>query len=83
MAADEVDGDARSKGALEILLNSQDLYPALDGVAPLIMQTYSVAGWRVINRREVTHALRMIVGGARGILCSTLCTRGESVASRN
>ena len=27
------------------------------------MQTYSVAGCRVINRREVTHALRMIAGG--------------------
>ena len=27
------------------------------------MQTYSVAGWRVINRREATHALRVIVGG--------------------
>ena len=27
------------------------------------MQTYSVAGWRVTNRREATHALRMIVGG--------------------
>ena len=27
------------------------------------MQTYSVAGWRVINRREATHALCVIVGG--------------------
>ena len=27
------------------------------------MQTYSVAGWRVINRREAIHALRVIVGG--------------------
>ena len=62
MAADGVDGDVRSKGALEILLDLLDLYPALDGAAPL-MQMYSVAGWRVINRREATHALRMIVGG--------------------
>ena len=62
MAADGVDGDVRSKGALEILLDLLDLYPTLDGAAPL-MQMYSVAGWRVINRREATHALRMIVGG--------------------
>ena len=27
------------------------------------MQTYSVAGWRVITRREAIHALRMVVGG--------------------
>ena len=27
------------------------------------MQTYSVAGWRVINSREAIHALRVIVGG--------------------
>ena len=58
-----VDGDVRSKGALEILLDLLDLYPTLEGAAPL-MQTYSVAEWRVINRREATHALRMIVGGA-------------------
>ena len=61
-AADGVEGDARSKGALEILLDLLDLYPTLDGAAPL-MQTYSVAGWRVINRTEATHALRVIVGG--------------------
>ena len=61
-AADGVEGDVRSKGALEILLDLLDLYPTLDGAAPL-MQTYSVAGWRVINRREATHALRVIVGG--------------------
>ena len=47
---------------LEILLDLPDLYPTLDAAAPL-MQTYSVAGWRVINRREPTHALRAIVGG--------------------
>ena len=61
-AADGVDGDIRSKGALEILLDLLDLYPTLDGAAPL-MQTYSVVGWRVINRRETTHALRVIVAG--------------------
>ena len=62
-AEDGVDGGVRSKGALEILLDLLDLYPTLDGAAPL-MQTYSVAGWRVINRREAsTHALRVIVGG--------------------
>ena len=61
-AADGVEGDVRSKGALEILLDLLDLYPTLDGAAPL-MPTYSVAGWRVINRREATHALRVIVGG--------------------
>ena len=61
-AVDGVDGDIRSRGALEILLDLLDLYPTLDGAAPL-MQTYSVAGWRVINRREATHALRVIVGG--------------------
>ena len=27
------------------------------------MQTYSVAEWKVINSREDTHALRIIVGG--------------------
>ena len=42
-AADGVDGGVRSKGALEILLDLLDLYPTLDGAAPL-MQTYSVAG---------------------------------------
>ena len=57
-----VDGDVRSKGALEILLDLLDLYLTLEGAAPL-MQTYSVAGWRVMNRMEATHALRMIVGG--------------------
>ena len=61
-AADVVDGDVRSKGMLEILLDLLDLYPTLDEAAPL-MQTYSVAGWRVINRREATHALSVIVGG--------------------
>ena len=61
-AADGVEGDVRNKGALEILLDLLDLYPTLDGAAPL-MQTYSVAGWRVINRREATHPLRVIVGG--------------------
>ena len=61
-AADGVDGGVMSEGALEILLDLLDLYPTLDGAAPL-MQTYSVAGWRVINRREATHALRVIVGG--------------------
>ena len=63
VAADGVDGDVRSKGALEILHDLLELYLTLDGAAPL-MQTYSVAGWRVINRRETTHALRMIVAGA-------------------
>ena len=61
-AADGVEGDVRSKGALKILLDLLDLYPTLDGAAPL-MQTYSVAGWRVINRREAIHALRVIVDG--------------------
>ena len=61
-AADGVEGDVRRKEVLEILLDLLDLYPTLDGAAPL-MQTYSVAGWRVINRREATHALRVIVGG--------------------
>ena len=60
-AADGVNGGVRSKGALEILLDLLDLYPTLDGAAPL-MQTYSVAGSRVINCREATHALRVIVG---------------------
>ena len=61
-AADVVSGDVRNKGALEILLDLLDLYPTLDGAAPL-MPTYYVAGWRVINRREATHALRVIVRG--------------------
>ena len=47
---------------LEILLDLLDLYPTLDGAAPL-MQTYSVAGYRVVNRSEATHTLRMIVDG--------------------
>ena len=55
-------GDVRSKGALEILLDLLDLYLTLDGAAPL-MSIYYIAGWRVINRREATHALRVIVGG--------------------
>ena len=50
-AADGVHKGVRSKGALEILLDFLDLYPTLDGAAPL-MQMYSVAGWWVINRRE-------------------------------
>ena len=62
VAADGVDGHVRSKGALEILLDLLELYSTLDGAAPL-MPTYSVVGWRVTNRREATHALRMIVGG--------------------
>ena len=37
------DEDVRSKGMLEILLDLLDVYPALDGAAPL-MQMYSVAG---------------------------------------
>ena len=61
-AADGVDEDVRSKEPLEILLDLLDLHPTLEGAAPL-MQTYSVAGWRVNNRREATHALRMIEGG--------------------
>ena len=61
MVVNGVDGNVRSKGALEILLDLLELYPTLDGAAPL-MQTYFVAGCRVINRREATHALRMIVG---------------------
>ena len=61
-AADGVEGDFRGKGALEIMLDLMELYLTLDGAAPL-MPTYSVAGWRVINRREATHALRVIVGG--------------------
>ena len=63
MAVDRVDGDVRSKGALEILLDLLDIYPTLDGAAPL-MQTYSIAGWRVVNYNKATHAWRMIVGGA-------------------
>ena len=63
-AADGVDGGVRSEGALEILLDLLDLYPTLDGAAPL-MQMYSVAGWRVINRREATHALRVVGGVVR------------------
>ena len=62
VAADGVNGGFRSKGALEILLHLMDLYPALDGAAPL-MQTYSIAGCGVINRKEVTYTLPMIVGG--------------------
>ena len=61
-AADGVEGNIRSKGALEISLDLLDLFLNLDGAAPL-MQTYSVAGWRVINQREATHALRVTVGG--------------------
>ena len=44
VAADRVNGDVRSKGALEILLDLLEFYLALDGAAPL-MQTYSAAGW--------------------------------------
>ena len=40
---DGIDEDVRSKGVLEILLVLLDLYPTLDGAAPL-MQMYSVAG---------------------------------------
>ena len=64
VAADGVDGHVRNKGALEILLDLLELYPTLDGTAPL-MPTYSVVGWRVTNRKEATHALRMIVDGVR------------------
>ena len=61
MDGDRVDGDVRSKGVLEIMLDLLDLYSTVDGMVPL-MQTYSVAGWRVFNRREATHALHMIEG---------------------
>ena len=43
VVADGDDEDVRSKG-LDILLDLLDVYPTLDGAAPLIMQTYSVAG---------------------------------------
>ena len=43
VVADGVDEDVRSKGVLEILLDLLDVYPTLDGAAPL-MQTYSVPG---------------------------------------
>ena len=43
VVADGDDEDVRSKGMLEILLDLLDVYPTLDGAAPL-MQTYSVAG---------------------------------------
>ena len=49
------------KGARDLARFAGDL-PALDGAAPL-MQTYSIAVWRIINRREATHALQMILGG--------------------
>ena len=55
-------GISEVKGCLGILLDLLDLYPTLDGAAPF-MQMYSVAGKGVVNRSEVTHALRMIVGG--------------------
>ena len=61
VAADGADGDVRSKGTLEILLDLLELYPTLDGAAPFI-QTYFVAGWRATNHREATHALRVTVG---------------------
>ena len=41
--ADGDDEDVRTKGVPEILLDLLDVYPTLDGAAPL-MQTYSVAG---------------------------------------
>ena len=43
VVADGDDEDVRSKGVPEILLDLLDVYPTLDGAAPL-MQTYSVAG---------------------------------------
>ena len=43
VVADGVDGDVRSKGVLEILLDLLDLYFILDGAAPLT-QTYFGAG---------------------------------------
>ena len=55
VAADGVGGDFRSKGALEVMIDLLHLYPTLDRAAPF-MQTYSIAGWWVINRRGVTHA---------------------------
>ena len=43
VVADGNDDDVKSNGVLEILLDLLDVYPTLDGAAPL-MQTYSVAG---------------------------------------
>ena len=48
VAVDGIDEDVRSKGVLEIFLDLLELHPTLDGAAPL-MQTYFVAGWRVID----------------------------------
>ena len=43
VVADGDDEEVRSKGVLEILLDLLEVYPTLDGAAPLI-HTYSVAG---------------------------------------
>ena len=77
VATDRVDGDVRRKGALEILLDLLDPYPTLDGAASLT-QTYSIAGLRLINRSEVTHALRMIVGGVGRDLFAVRSVLGET-----
>ena len=52
--------DAKSYGALEIILDLLDLYPELSGSAPL-MQTRTANGWKVITRTVATKALRRMV----------------------
>ena len=63
MAADGVDGNVGSKGALEIFARIAGALPHLGRSGTTHADVLSVAGWRVVNRREATHALRMIVGG--------------------
>ena len=52
--------DAKSYGALEIILDLLDLYPELSGSAPLT-QTHTVNGWKFITRTVATKALRRMV----------------------
>ena len=53
-------GEGESKGALEILLDLIDIYPELDGSAPL-MQFRTATGWKVVTRTIATKALRRMV----------------------
>ena len=53
--------DGKNKGALEILLDLLDIYPELDGSAP-VMQIQSATGWTVATRTMATKALRRMVG---------------------
>ena len=61
MIENEGVGDGKNNGALEFLLDLLDIYPELDGSAPL-MQIQSAIGWTVATCTIATKVLRRMVG---------------------